>query len=831
MELNDSEFFFGRQYDLVAKQALSDKLVYYDPTDLTTHAVITGMTGSGKTGMGIILLEEAALQGIPAILIDPKGDLTNHLLHFPDLLPADFAPWIDTDAAAREGKSVQQAAEDASASWSKGLTDWGIDKARIARLAKAVDYAIYTPGSDSAIPVSILSSLKCPDISWDENKEMLRESIASTVTALLELVGFKNIDPVRSREHILLSNIFENSWSAGKDLDLESLILQTQNPPFEKLGVFPVSKFYPENDRFGLAMLLNNFLAAPAFESWLQGQPLDIGSFLYTPEGRPRHSIFYLAHLADQERMFFITLLYSAIETWMRTQSGTTNLRALVYFDEIVGYLPPIASPPSKPIILRMLKQARAFGVGLVLATQNPIDLDYKALSNTGTWIIGKLQTDQDKQRLLDGLDSLAGGLDRSYFDKTISALGKRVFVLHNVHAKAPVVFTTRWAMNYLPGPITRNKLDDLNRMVGAEAVLAAASNAGASASAPGTVSVADVKGGARADQPGLTVEPRLSSKVGVHYLPFNRNLSEALREAGSKLGGSASNPLYHYQPVLLGQATVYFANRTYNVDTQTKISVQIPKLEGRGLVRWEDYLSEPIDTAALDRSPLPNATFGDLVYPLDDEQNFSALSKDFIEWVYRSQTLKLFSNDTLKMVSNPGETREAFEARCKSANAGSSSDGVQKIRDKYAKLKKTIEDKKLREELELEKDQTVLKQRRGEEAIKGLENVAKLFTGRRSNLSSSMSKRRMTATAKANVAESEEMIRKYQAELADLDAKMEQEIRDFQAQGTQSAGTIREVTVAPLKKDIVVELFGLAWKPAYAFKSGKEWLLISGNQ
>ena len=831
MELNDSEFFFGRQYDLVAKQALSDKLVYYDPTDLTTHAVITGMTGSGKTGMGIILLEEAALQGIPAILIDPKGDLTNHLLHFPDLLPADFAPWIDTDAAAREGKSVQQAAEDASASWSKGLTDWGIDKARIARLAKAVDYAIYTPGSDSAIPVSILSSLKCPDISWDENKEMLRESIASTVTALLELVGFKNIDPVRSREHILLSNIFENSWSAGKDLDLESLILQTQNPPFEKLGVFPVSKFYPENDRFGLAMLLNNFLAAPAFESWLQGQPLDIGSFLYTPEGRPRHSIFYLAHLADQERMFFITLLYSAIETWMRTQSGTTNLRALVYFDEIVGYLPPIASPPSKPIILRMLKQARAFGVGLVLATQNPIDLDYKALSNTGTWIIGKLQTDQDKQRLLDGLDSLAGGLDRSYFDKTISALGKRVFVLHNVHAKAPVVFTTRWAMNYLPGPITRNKLDDLNRMVGAEAVLAAASNAGASASAPGTVSVADVKGGARADQPGLTVEPKLSSKVGVHYLPFNRNLSEALREAGSKLGGSASNPLYHYQPVLLGQATVYFANRTYNVDTQTKISVQIPKLEGRGLVRWEDYLSEPIDTAALDRSPLPNATFGDLVYPLDDEQNFSALSKDFIEWVYRSQTLKLFSNDTLKMVSNPGETREAFEARCKSANAGSSSDGVQKIRDKYAKLKKTIEDKKLREELELEKDQTVLKQRRGEEAIKGLENVAKLFTGRRSNLSSSMSKRRMTATAKANVAESEEMIRKYQAELADLDAKMEQEIRDFQAQGTQSAGTIREVTVAPLKKDIVVELFGLAWKPAYAFKSGKEWLLISGNQ
>lgn len=830
MDLNGLEFFFGRQYDLVAKQALTDKLVLYDPTDLTTHAVITGMTGSGKTGMGIILLEEAALQGIPAILIDPKGDLTNHLLHFPDLLPSDFAPWIDTDAAKREGKTVQQAAEEASASWSKGLTDWGIDKARIEKLAKAVDYAIYTPGSDSAIPVSILSSLKCPDISWNENKEMLRENIASTVTALLELVGFKNIDPVRSREHILLANIFENSWSAGKDLDLESLILQTQNPPFEKLGVFTVSKTYPENDRFELAMLLNNFLAAPAFESWLQGQPLNIGSFLYSPDGKPRHSIFYLAHLADEERMFFITLLYSAIETWMRTQSGTTNLRALVYFDEIVGYLPPIASPPSKPIILRMLKQARAFGVGLVLATQNPIDLDYKALSNTGTWIIGKLQTDQDKQRMLDGLDSVAGGLDRAYFDKTISALGKRVFVLHNVHAKAPVVFTTRWAMNYLPGPITRNKLDGLNQMVGAEAVLASAAAAG-TASASAGVSAAEVKGGARADQPGLSVEPRLSSKVGVHYLPFNRNLSEALREASTQLGGTASNPLYHYQPVLIGQATVYFANRTYNLDTQTKICVQIPKLEGRGLVRWEDYLSEPIDSSALDSAPLPNASFGELVYPLDDEQNFSVLNKDFVEWVYRSQTLKLFSNDTLKLVSQPGESREAFEARCSSASSGSSSDGVEKIREKYAKLKKTIEDKKLREELELDKDQTVLKQRRGDEAIKGLENVAKLFTGRRSNLSSSMSKRRMTATAKANVAESEEMIRKYEAELADLDAKMEKEIKDFQAKGTQSAGIIREVTVAPLKKDIVVELFGLAWKPSYAFKKGNEWLLIAGNK
>ena len=821
MASNPSKFFFGCEYDLAAKQALTENPIFYDPADLTTHAVITGMTGSGKTGMGIILLEEAALQGIPAILIDPKGDLTNHLLHFPDLLPEDFAPWIEQDAAAREGKSVEQAAADTAATWAKGLADWGIDKARLQKLTENVSYAIYSPGSNSAIPVSILSSLKCPQIPWEENKEMLRENISSTVTALLELVGFKNLDPVRSREHILLANIFEAAWSKGQDLDLESLILQTQNPPFDKLGVFPLSKFYPEKERFELAMLLNNFLAAPAFESWLEGVPLDIGAFLYTPEGKPRHSVFYLAHLADEERMFFVTLLYSAIETWMRSQPGTSNLRALVYFDEIVGYLPPVAAPPSKPIILRLLKQARAFGLGMVLATQNPIDLDYKALSNTGTWIIGKLQTDQDKQRLLDGLESLQGVLDRSYFDKTISALGKRVFLLHNVHAKAPAVFTTRWAMNYLAGPITRDKLQALNALVGV-------TPQGHSSFAVKKEEILGTKG---VDLPGKSVEPKLSSQVEVYYLPLKRTLSEALKNQGINLSGAASHAVVHYQPALLGQANVYFANRTYNLDTQVKVGVCLPKLETRGLVRWEDYRVEPIDPAELESQPLPEATFGNLSYPFDDEVNISTLKKDFIEWVYRTQTLTLFKNDALKLVSEPGESREAFEERCKKSSQGSSAEAVEKIKQKYAKLKKTIEDKKMREELELERDQDVLKQRRSEEAVKGIENVAKLFKGRKSNLSTSMTKRRLTSTAKAGVKESEQMIKKYEAELADLDKQMQAEIDALQTQSTQSIGTIREVSVPPLKKDIVLELFGLAWLPHYAIKSSDDWLMIRGDK
>ena len=465
----DSNFYLGRAYDPL-KQAVTDQQIAYDPADLTTHAVVTGMTGSGKTGLCIVLLEEAALQGIPAIIIDPKGDLTNLLLHFPNLAPQDFSPWIDSDLARRAGKSLEQVATDAAGSWREGLKEWGIPPERILALKNAAQFAIFTPGSDAGIPVSVLSSLVAPEIPWQENREVLREKITSTVTALLGLVGYTDIDPLRSREHILLANIFESAWSQGKDVELAELVIQTQNPPFEKLGAFPVETFFPAKDRMELAMVLNNILAAPAFETWREGQSLNIGSMLYTSDGRPRHNIFYLAHLSDPERMFFVTLLLSAVETWMRTQSGSSSLRALLYMDEIFGYLPPLRNPPSKLPILRMLKNARAFGLGLLLATQNPVDVDYKALSNAGTWFIGKLQTEQDKNRLLDGLESAAGGISRIVFDKLISSLGKRVFVLHNIHAKQPELLQTRWTMNFLAGPLTRNQIPALNKLANVEA-------------------------------------------------------------------------------------------------------------------------------------------------------------------------------------------------------------------------------------------------------------------------------------------------------------------------------------------------------------------------
>src|SRR5512136_330714 len=486
METN-GKFYLGRIYDSQQGKT-TDQPLLYEPADLTVHAVVVGMTGSGKTGLCLDLLEEAALNHIPALMIDPKGDITNALLHFPNLLPQDFQPWVNPDQARRAGKTLEQASAEAAGLWKQGLADWGIDQQRLLTLSNSAQFAVYTPGSDAGIPVNILASLKAPTLDWDSNKETLRERINGTVTALLGLVGMENIDPVRSREHILLANIFENAWSQGKDLDLGELILQTQSPPFAKLGVFDINTFFPEKDRFSLAMLLNNILAAPAFQSWIEGQPLDVPTLLYTPEGKPRHSVFYISHLSDSERMFFITLLYSAVETWMRTQTGTTTLRALMYFDEIFGYLPPVANPPSKQPMLRMLKQARAFGVGQVLVTQNPVDVDYKALSNAGTWMIGKLQTDQDKQRLLDGLDSaMSGGLDRATYDQLISTLGKRVFLLHNVNAKDPATFQTRWAMNYLTGPLNRTQIPDLNELAGASTQPAADSTVHVQGGIPAT--------------------------------------------------------------------------------------------------------------------------------------------------------------------------------------------------------------------------------------------------------------------------------------------------------------------------------------------------------
>lgn len=457
-------FYLGRPYDLATKRP-QPGLVLYDSKDLVTHAVCVGMTGSGKTGLCISLIEEAALDGVPTIAIDPKGDLTNLMLTFPQLRPEDFRPWVNEEDAAKKGLTPDAYAAQQAETWRNGLASWGEDGERIKRLRDAADFAVYTPGSNAGIPVSILASFAAPPQAFRDDAELFRERVMTTATSLLALVGIE-ADPVQSREHVLLSTLLTNAWTDGKDLDIAALVGQVQKPPVGRIGVMDLESFYPEKERQKLALALNNLLAAPGFSTWLEGVPMDIATMLRTPEGKPRVAIVSIAHLSDDERMFFVSLLLNQILGWMRAQSGTTSLRALLYMDEIFGFFPPVATPPSKRPLLTLLKQARAFGLGVVLATQNPVDLDYKGLANAGTWLLGRLQTERDKARVLEGLEGVAATANASFnkgqMDTMLAGLGNRIFLMNNVHEDAPRLLETRWAMSYLRGPLTREQIKTL---------------------------------------------------------------------------------------------------------------------------------------------------------------------------------------------------------------------------------------------------------------------------------------------------------------------------------------------------------------------------------
>lgn len=810
--MTDSNFYLGRAYDPI-NNAVTDKQVTYDPADLTTHAVVIGMTGSGKTGLCVALLEEAALRGVPAIIIDPKGDLTNLLLHFPDLAPQDFQPWIDSELARRAGKTLEQVAEDASASWRDGLKEWGVSQERVLALKNAAQFAVYTPGSDSGIPVSVLSSLAAPEISWKDNREVLREKITSTVTALLGLVGYDNIDHLRSREHILLANIFEHAWSQGRDVELAELIIQTQSPPFDRLGAFPVETFFPAKDRMELAMVLNNILAAPAFERWREGQSLDIASMLHTEDGRPCHSVFYLAHLPDNERMFFVTLMLSAIETWMRTQSGASSLRALVYMDEIYGYLPPVSNPPSKQPLLRMIKQARAFGVGLVLATQNPADIDYKGLSNAGTWFIGKLQTEQDKNRLLDGLEGVADGIQRIAFDKLISSLGKRVFILHNVHAERPELFQTRWTMNFLAGPLARSRIRDLNQLVDAKFKPAPVVPL-----ATGTIPRAAL------NVDSSVTKPPIPAWIREYFLSQNYSLPEAFSAAGRSMPAEVMIEGVIYRPALLASAQVRILDRKHGVDSEITRTALVKSPEKRGSARWGDH---PIASHVLDNmdsSPVPSARFSTIDSPLNDVKLMTAMQKDFTDWVFRNSSVKARANQTLKVFAGPDVSQAEFMRACADAAREARDAEIAKKTAQLDRQLKTLEDKLAREERELAEDQVDYEHRKWEERGNLAELGAGLVgLGRKKSLSSQLSKRRLTEKAKAEVDESVDAIAQYKRQIAELEKRREETIAELNDKWGNIVNDVTEVTITPKKSDVFVNVFGVAWLPHYIIQTNTE--------
>ncbi len=847
----NEQFYLGRNYDLKNSKP-SDQPLKYDPVDLTTHAVITGMTGSGKTGLCIGLMEEAALQGIPAILIDPKGDLTNLLLHFPTLAPENFQPWLDADTIRRQGKSLETVASETAATWKQGLADWGLNGERIKQLSEAAHFAIYTPGSDAGLQISVLSSLQAPNLPWEGNREILRERISSTVTALLGLVGYDDIDPLRSREHILLSNLFEASWSMGKDMDLTELVLQVQEPPFPKLGAFPVENFFPAKDRTLLAMTLNNILASPSFQAWREGAPMDVHDLLFAADGKPCHSVFYIAHLSDGERMFFVTLLLSAIETWMRTQSGSISLRALVYFDELYGYLPPTAMPPSKTPLLRMLKQARAFGVGMVQATQNPVDIDYKALSNTGSWFIGKLQTERDKNRLLDGLQSASADLDRNAYSDIISALGKRVFLLHNIHSNEPVLFQSRWTMNFLAGPLTRPQIPVLNLLVGAlqkptanqndsgvnlsQAVpdldrFQAIGTPTTAASAPRVPSQTVIPDQATSqtnysNRPldsleGSHTKPVIPAGIFEYFLPLNYSISEAIRISKRPIAADAHLESILYRPVLLAGASVRFIDQRFNVNTEVVRDALVNQLDRRGNLKWDDFPYDGPAMEKMDEQPAPQARFVTPDAAFTDLKLIPALKKDFSDWVIRTTQVIGHANQALKIFAGPNVSTAQFRITCSEAARRMEEAETAKQITVVDRQIAVLKDKLSRAERDLDQKQVEYENRKREETGNMLEFGAGILgLGRKKTLTSQLTKSRMSQEAKAAVDVANNSIAQLEEQIAALQQNRQQVTQSIHERWGQIASQVSEVPILPKKGAVYVQVFGVAWQPFYILQS-----------
>jgi hypothetical protein len=840
-------FYLGREYDLSARRALPERPVQYSSRDLTTHAVVLGMTGSGKTGLCIDILEEAALDGVPAIVVDPKGDIANLLLQFPDLRAEDFLPWVDPSAAQADVPPEQLAAAEAER-WRAGLAEWGMDPERIRALDGKVDFAVYTPGSDAGLSVSVLQSLRAPSPEdWDHDAEGVRARISGTVSALLGLLSI-DADPVRSREHILLSNLFEYAWRRNRDLDLAQLILQINQPPFAKLGAFDVDTFFPEKDRFALATTLNGLIAAPAFQSWIEGEPLDVGGLLRSPSGKPRISLFYIAHLSEPERMFFVTLLVEQIQAWMHQQTGTINLRALFYLDEVYGYFPPYPSnPPSKAPLLRLLKEARAFGVGLMLVTQNPMDLDYKSLTNAGTWFIGKLQTDRDKARVLDGLEGASTaaqqGIGRDDLDRLISALDTRVFVMHNVHAQGPRVFQTRWALSYLRGPLTRAQL----RKLGVRRVPGTAETAGETSfavdGAPAVQAAPARSQAARAttaSAEALTLPPALPSEVRQYYLPITDAPDLAVRRWGEAQGralppDAAQSARLHYVPGLLAQGLVRFFDRKAVINEEQAAACLVRVIDARGLVRWEDNQLAPLDATTLGQAPFSSqATFAQLPAPLANPRKLAALEKDFVSFLYRSIALSLWYNPVLKSYSTPGQTERDFRMSCEEAVRAARAADASRVQARSQTRLDALRTKLAAEERKRAALDAETQDRETEQTWTNLETVWDALTRRRIRRPLSTGKRaeRMADQSRLDLEASEARVTELRQQIAELEARANDELQGLSDKWVQALQQIQPLQIAPKKSDIRVELFGVGWVPVWQVRAGAEtvWLPAFGQ-
>ncbi|MGH7500517.1 MAG: ATP-binding protein [Longimicrobiales bacterium] len=777
-------FYLGRRYDPDAK-AVTSEPVLYDARDLTTHAVCVGMTGSGKTGLCLSLLEEAALDGIPSIAIDPKGDIGNLELTFPELRASDFAPWVPAAEAARNGRTIEEEAERIAEQWREGLAEWDQDGARIARLRESVEMAIYTPGSTAGRPLSVLRSLTAPGAALRDDAEALRERVSASVSGILALAGVE-ADPVQSREHILLSRVLDEAWRGGESLELGELIRRVQKPGYERVGVIDLETFFPEKDRVALAITLNNLIASPGFAAWMEGESLDVGRLLWTESGKPRVAIVSISHLSDAERMFFVTLLLSEVVAWMRTQQGTTSLRALLYMDEVFGFFPPVANPPSKLAMLTLLKQARAFGLGVVLATQNPVDLDYKGLSNAGTWFVGRLQTERDKLRLLDGLESVGTGMDRQALDRRMSGLDRRVFLLHNVHEDGPVLMHTRWAMSYLRGPLTREEIKRLESGVGDTPV---------GPTGTGERTAAAAKSAARPVAPAGLEEGFIASPS----------------TAGARSG--------EYRPSLLASIRLHHVDGRRKLDVWRDLSLLAPVAGDDGANLWDQAELFDAKSVRLDSEPQPGFAFTSL--PAWNDKELKALHKALVEHAYRARPLRLFKCAALDAKSEAEESEGEFRARLTLISREKRDAEVEALRAGLAVKLAGLEKKRRTAEDRLSREQSQYEQQRFQTAVSFGATMLGALLGRK--LASTRNVGRATTTARGagrmkrergDIERAEDSIESIDAAQREMEAELEKEIADLQAAYDPAGLEIEAFEVAPRKSDISASPLTLVWVP-----------------
>jgi hypothetical protein len=801
-------FYLGRMYDQGSGRTTED-LLLYDAKDLTTHAVCVGMTGSGKTGLCVSLVEEAAIDSIPVIVIDPKGDLGNLMLTFPELRPDDFRSWIDEGQAARQGLAPEQYAAKVAEQWRKGLAEWGQDGSRIARFRNAADVKIYTPGSTAGLPLQVLRSFAPPPAALLDDRDAVRERLTAGVSGLLALLGL-DADPIRSREHILLSNLVQRAWDEGREPDLQSLIREIQTPPIERVGVIDLESFFPARERFEFAMGLNSLLASPGFAGWMEGEPLSIPGLLWTPEGKPRVSILSIHHLTDEERMFFVTLLLNEVVAWMRTQPGTTSLRALLYMDEVFGFFPPTANPPSKLPMLTLLKQARAYGLGVVLATQNPVDLDYKGLSNAGTWFLGRLQTERDKQRVLEGLEGAStisgASFDRQQLEATLAGLPSRVFLMNNVHDDQPALFHTRWALSYLRGPLTKPQIRSLTgervtTATTAPPCVAAEPRprpAAPSAAAPSVVTGPVAGAGQRPVLPADVAEYHMTPSVGL--------------TTGDRL---------LYRPALIGDAQLHFVRARQGLDEWEEVFAMVPLAGTATTSIWNDGEILSQGMPALSRTRSLAGDYSELPVAAMRARSYAKWGKNLSSWLYRTRSMSLWKCGALKTTSRPDETEGEFRIRLSQLVREKRDRDVAKLEKRYTPKLARLNDRIRKAADRISREKSQYGQQKLQTAISvGATMLGALFgrkvasVGTVGRATTAVRGVGRAAREKGDVARATQELEIQQQKLQELEREFEEELAAIRDAADPTALDVEKIDVRPRKSDITVGQVRLVWTP-----------------